>query len=206
MTYTQLASKETVEKIIKNLEENGMSGELVETKADAKTKVLSMIPKGSEVMTMTSVTLTQSGIEEEINTSGKYTSVKQKLQKMNRETDSREMQKIGAAPEWAIGSVHAITENGHVLIASNTGSQLPAYVYGAEHVIWVVSTKKIVKDLEDGMNRISEYILPLESARARKAYGLPEDWHSNISKLLIVNKEVKSGRIHIILVNEDLGF
>src|SRR6185369_4301874 len=161
MTYTQLASKETVEKIIKNLEENGMSGELVETKADAKTKVLSMIPKGSEVMTMTSVTLTQSGIEEEINTSGKYTSVKQKLQKMNRETDSREMQKIGAAPEWAIGSVHAITENGHVLIASNTGSQLPAYVYGAEHVIWVVSTKKIVKDLEDGMNRISEYILPL---------------------------------------------
>ena len=206
MTYTQLASKETVEKIIKNLEENGMSGELVETKADAKTKVLSMIPKGSEVMTMTSVTLTQSGIEEEINTSGKYTSVKQKLQKMNRETDSREMQKIGAAPEWAIGSVHAITENGHVLIASNTGSQLPAYVYGAEHAIWVVSTKKIVKDVEDGMNRISEYILPLESARARKAYGLPEDWHSNISKLLIVNKEVKSGRIHIILVNEDLGF
>jgi len=206
MTYTQLASKETVEKVIQNLKENGISGELVETKADAKTKVLSMIPKGSEVMTMTSVTLTQSGIEEEINTSGKYTSVKQKLQKMNRETDSREMQKIGAAPEWAIGSVHAITENGHILIASNTGSQLPAYVYGAEHVIWVVSTKKIVKDLEDGMNRISEYILPLESARARKAYGLPEDWHSNISKLLIVNKEVKSGRIHIILVNEDLGF
>jgi len=206
MTYTQLASKETVEKVIQNLKENGISGELVETKADAKTKVLSMIPKGSEVMTMTSVTLTQSGIEEEINTSGKYTSVKQKLQKMNRETDSREMQKIGAAPEWAIGSVHAITENGHVLIASNTGSQLPAYVYGAEHVIWVVSTKKIVKDVEDGMNRISEYILPLESARARKAYGLPEDWHSNISKLLIVNKEVKSGRIHIILVNEDLGF
>ena len=206
MTYTQLASKETVEKVIQNLKENGISGELVETKADAKTKVLSMIPRGSEVMTMTSVTLTQSGIEEEINTSGKYTSVKQKLQKMNRETDSREMQKIGAAPEWAIGSVHAITENGHVLIASNTGSQLPAYVYGAEHVIWVVSTKKIVKDLEDGMNRISEYILPLESARARKAYGLPEDWHSNISKLLIVNKEVKSGRIHIILVNEDLGF
>src|SRR5260221_12409124 len=125
---------------------------------------------------------------------------------MNRETDSREEQSLRAAPEWTVGSVHAITENGHVLIASNTGSQLPAYAYGAEHVIWVVSTKKIVKDLQDGMNRISEYILPLESVRARKAYGLAEDWHSNISKLLIVDKEVKPGRIHIILVNESLGF
>jgi hypothetical protein len=206
MDYSQLSPKETIEKVIAALAENGMTAELVETGEDAKEKVLAMIPEKAEVMTMTSVTLTEAGIEEEINTSGKYDSVKQNLNEMNRETDSREMQKIGAAPEWAIGSVHAVTENGHVLVASNTGSQLPAYVYGADHVIWVVSTQKIVKDLEDGMNRISEYILPQESARARKAYGLPEDWHSNISKLLIVNKEVKPGRIHIIFVNEELGF
>jgi L-lactate utilization protein LutC len=206
MDYSQLSPQETIEKVINALNENGMEAELVSSGMQAKTKVLAMIPQKAEVMTMTSITLSQTGIEEELNTSEKYASVKQKLHKMNRETDSREMQKMGAAPEWAIGSVHAITENGHVLIASNTGSQLPAYVYGADHVIWVVSTKKIVKDMEEGMKRISKYILPKESARARKAYGLPEDWHSNISKILIVNKEVKPGRIHIIFVNEDVGF
>lgn len=205
MDYTQLASHETIEKVIAKLAERGISAEVVGSANDAKTKITALIPAEAEVMTMTSVTLSQTGIEEELNTSEKYDSVKQKLNKMNRETDSREMQKLGAAPEWTVGSVHAITEEGNVLIASNTGSQLPAYAYGAEHVIWVVSTKKIVKDVEEGMKRIQEFIVPQETERARKAYNMP-DFNTNVSKLLIVNKEVKPGRIHIIFVNESLGF
>ncbi len=114
------------------------------------------------------------------------------------------MQKLGAAPEYVIGSVHTVTEDGHVLIiASASGSQLPAYVYAAEHVIWVVGTQKIVKNIEEGMKRIYKYVLPLESARAHKAYGVPG---SSVNKLLIVNKEPVPNRITIILVQQPLGF
>jgi len=89
-----------------------------------------------------------------------------------------------------------------VMIASATGSQLPAYVYGSSHVIWIVGSQKIVKDMEEGLKRIYEYVFPLENERAMKAYGMG----SGVNKLLIVNKEVSLGRITIIIVKEKLGF
>lgn len=205
MDFSKIPSAETVNKTIEVLKQNGITAEVVATGEEAKEKVSSLIPKGAEVMTMTSITLEQTGIAEEINNSGNYKSVRKKLETMDRKTQSLEMQRLGAAPEWTIGSVHAVTEDGKVLVASNTGSQLPAYSYGSARVLWVVGTQKIVKDVEEGMKRISEYIVPKESERARKAYNLP-DFNTNISKLLIVNREVNHGRIHIVFVNQELGF
>jgi hypothetical protein len=122
---------------------------------------------------------------------------------MDPKTQQREMIKLGAVPEYMVGSVHAITEGGSVLIASNTGSQLAGYAASAAHVIWVVSTKKIVANVDEGIKRIYEYTYPLEDKRAQEAYG---GMHSNVSKLLIVNREVMPGRTKVILVKEDLGF
>lgn len=202
-TFDQMADTTTVEKTIAALKENGMDAFLVRAGEEAKEKALSLIPEDADVMDMTSVTLTTLGITDVLHHSGKYTSIKNVLSKMDRETDHMEMQRIGAAHEYAIGSVHAITEGGQVLIASNTGSQLPGYVYGASHVIWIVGTQKIVKDTDEGIKRIYDYVLPLEAERARKAYGAPG---SNVSKLLIINKEVRPGRITVIFVGEKLGF
>lgn len=194
-----------IDNVIKNLQTNGFNVVLVQNKEEAKNKVLELIPEKAEVMTMSSVTLQESGITEVLNESGKYNSIKNQLSKMNRETDSLKMQKLGSAPEYAVGSVHAITEDGHIFIASNTGSQLPAYVYGSAYVIWVVGTQKIVKDMNEAVKRIYDYILPKESKRLAEAYGNP-DIKSNVSKLLIINKEIKPDRITIILVKEELGF
>ncbi|HLL60851.1 MAG TPA: LUD domain-containing protein [Candidatus Nitrosocosmicus sp.] len=206
MDYMTLASDEELAKTIESLKANGINAVVTENKEEAKQKVLEMIPKQAEVMTMTSVTLETIGLPDILNESGEYDSVKTKLSGMNRETQSLEMQKLGAAPEWAVGSVHAVTQDGKILIASNTGSQLPAYSYGSMHVIWVVGTQKIVPTVEAAMRRINDYVLPLETVRARKAYGLPEDWNSNVSKLLIVNKEVNPDRINVVFVKEKLGF
>lgn len=201
--WNQLADKNTIDKTIKALQVNGINAKFFETSQEAVKEVFSEIPEGAEIMNMTSLTLDTLGISKEIVESGKYNPVRKKLENMDRVTQSLKMQKIGAAPEWAIGSVHAVTEDGHVLIASNTGSQLPAYVYGSAHVIWVVGAQKIVQNIDEGMKRIYEYVLPLESERAKKAYGVAG---SNVSKVLIVNKEIKPGRITLILVNEVLGF
>jgi L-lactate utilization protein LutC len=205
MDFSKLAPKETVNSVMDTLAKGNMTAYLVETKEEAKNKVLSIIPEGAEVMIMSSVTLEETGIKEAVDGTGKYVSVKNKLAKLNRETDSREMQKIGSSPEWTVGSVHAVTQDGHVVIASNTGSQLPAYAYGAAHVIRVVSTKKIVKNLDEAIKRIQEYIVPQESVRLAAAYNMP-GIQTNMSKLLIVNKELIPNRIHIVFVNEELGF
>src|SRR5258708_6882857 len=109
--WTQIPSQKIINKTIKALTKNGMKAEFVQNKKEAKEKVLSLIPKGVEIMTMTSVTLDAIGIPKIINESRKFNSVRKKFANLNRETDNREMQRLGAAPEWAIGSVHAVTES-----------------------------------------------------------------------------------------------
>lgn len=201
--WIKIPSQKIIRKTAEALRANGIEVFIVENGEEAKKKILELIPQKSEVMTMTSVTLDTIGIPSEINESGKYDSIRKKLNSLDRATQGREMQKLGAAPDWVVGSVHAITHDGKVLVSSNTGSQLSAYVYGSNHVVWVMGAQKIVKDIDEGMQRIYEYTLPLESERVKKAYGMP---HSYISKLLIVNKEVKLGRITTIIVKEVLGF
>lgn len=201
--FSQLADQLAIDRAIESLKANGIEAKFVQTSDEAKKEVLNLIPEKAEVMTMTSVTLDSTGIADEINNSDKFSPVRNKLNTMDRITQGSEMQKLGAAPDWVVGSVHAVTESGNVLIASNTGSQLPAYAYGSANVIWVVGTQKIVKDTEEALKRIYEYVLPLEAERAKKAYGA---LGSNVSKLLIINKEVKAGRITLIFVNQVLGF
>ena len=204
MNYNELASKEIIEKTITALKANNIDAIFVQTGAEAKTKVLEMLPQGAEVMNMTSVTLDAIGVVKEINESGRYNSVKNKLNAMDRATQGSEMRKLGSAPEWAVGSVHAVTEDGKVVIATNTGSQFPAYAYGSGHVIWVVGAQKIVPNLDEATKRIYEYTLPLESVRINKQYNITTG--SFVSKLLIVNREIQPGRTTIIFVNEVLGF
>ena len=203
MDYTKLASNETIQKTIAALKANGIEAMLVSNGAAAKEKLFELLPQGAEVMNMTSVTLETISAAKEIVESGRYNSIRKKFMSMDRKSQGLEMQRLGAAPEWVVGSVHAVTQNGEVMIASNTGSQLPAYAYGSSHVIWVVGAQKIVKDREQGFDRIYTHSLPLEAERAKKAYGVAGSF---VSKILVIAKEVQPNRITMILVNEVLGF
>jgi hypothetical protein len=201
--WNTIASDATIENTIAALKNNGINAIVVATKEDAKAKVMELIPQKSEVMTMTSKTLEETGIDELINTSGEYDGVKPRLYALDRATQGKQMQQMGAASDYAIGSVHAVTEDGKVVIASATGSQIPGYAYGSSHVVFIVGAQKLVKSLDDAMKRIDEYVLPQESERAKKAYGVPG---SVVAKLLIINKEVNPARISMVIVKESLGF
>ena len=194
--FGQLAADERVVKTARALQANNIQAIVVENGQEAKEKVLELIPAGAEVMCMSSVTLDAIGLSE-------LDTVKKQLMAMDRATQGREMRKLGSAPDWTIGSVQAVTEDGQVVMASNSGSQLPAYAYGAGKVIWVVGTQKIVANLDEAFKRIYEYVLPLESERVKVAYGMDK---SNVSKLLVINKEIAPERMTVILVKEKLGF
>lgn len=200
--WSKLAGIAEVESTAAALRDNGMEVFIAEDAAEAKRKSLEIIPDGAEVFALTSKTLDQIGLSEELNTSGRYVSVRNKLNAMDRATQASEMRKLGASPEWAAGSAHAVTYDGKIIVASATGSQLPSYAYGAGHVLFVIGTQKLVKDVDAGFKRIYEYVLPLESERARVAYGVQG---SSVNKILMIQREYP-GRITVILVRERLGF
>ncbi len=204
--WNKLPAKEIVEKTAAALRENGFDVTVVPGAKEAKEAALNLIPEKSEVFVMASATADSIGLSAEIDKSGRYESVRSKLNAMDGKTQGRDMRKLGAGPDVAVGSAHAVTQSGKLLVASLTGSQLPAYTYGAGTVIFVVSTKKIVPGLDEAWDRLVQHVVPQESARARAAYGLPESFNSYPSKVLILNKEVQPGRVKVILMNEDAGF
>ncbi len=200
--YSQIASDEAILKAKSSLEVNGFTVEIVENIKDAHDRVIALIPEGSEVFTATSVTSDKAELTEELNNSGKYISIRNKIMPMRGQVDKViEMKRLGSATDYTVGSVHAVTEDGQVVIASATGSQFPNYVYGANHVIWLVGTQKIVKDLNQALDRIESYAYKLEDARALKAYGI----HSNLSKLLIYRTDPHK-RVTVIFIKESVGF
>ncbi|MGD0331275.1 MAG: LUD domain-containing protein [Nitrososphaeria archaeon] len=184
------------------LRSHGFVVEVVDTVAGARIFVNSILPHDQVIFTATSETIRLSGLYEDINQSGKYQSLRQQLAKMDRKTQFREMVKLGAAPDVVVGSVHAVTEDGRLVVASATGSQLGPYAAGAGRVVWVVGAQKIVPDLETAMRRIETYSYPMEDIRSRQAIGNP----SSISKILIINSEKMPGRATVVLVKEAIGF
>ncbi len=206
--WETLADDATIQKVIDALKENGINAEVVSSSEAAKKRVLELIPEGAEVFNNTSVTLKTISVLDELLNSGKYNSVRKQWEKLDKSKpeDAKQMQQQGAAPDWMLGSVHAVTHDGQVFVASNSGSQLAAYVYGANHVIWVVSTKKIVENEQQAKDRIYQHVLPKESVRAREAYGRPADYQSYVSKLLQINRETRKDRITLLFVKENLGF
>jgi len=146
-------------------------------------------------------TLDTLGLSEAINESSRYHPLRSQLKALDRQTQGREWRKLVSSPEYVVGSVHAVTEQGQVLIASASGSQLASYVFGAGHVIWVVGAQKIVRDLGEGFRRVREYSYPLEHERMHALNGLG----SFVAKILVVEHE-RPGRISVLLVKEALGF
>ncbi len=203
MAYDTVANEAQINTVKQALEANGMSVVIAENAEDAKQTVLDMLPKDAEVLTVTSQTLEALGLNRGINESGDYDAVLPKLMAiMGDPSKKREQRKLGTAPDYVVGSVHALTEDGKALIASATGSQLPAYSYGADQVIWVVGAQKIVKDIDEAYKRLEQHVFPLENERAKKVYGSG----STIAKTLVVNKEARPGRITVVIVREALGF
>jgi L-lactate utilization protein LutC len=200
--FGELATEESINKTKESLEKHGIKVLVVENGEAAKQKALEIIPEGAEIMNMSSVTVDSIGLAKEINESGKFNSVRNKFATMDKVTQGLEMNKLGAAPEWAVGSVHAVTEDGKVVVVSATGSQLSSYAYGSSHVLWIVGSQKIVKDIKEAFERVSDYVFPLENERAMKAYGKG----SGVNKELVINKEVNPGRLTMIIVKEKLGF
>src|SRR2546423_8024985 len=113
-----------VKRTMAALEANGVRVVRASDGAAAKRLVLDLIPDASPVHQGASQTLDVLGITYEIEKSGRYAALRPRIWSMDRETEAREIRRLGAAPEVMLGSVHAVTETGSLLAASMSGSHL----------------------------------------------------------------------------------
>ncbi len=204
MDYTKLASSEAVQKTIKALGENNIEGVAVDTKEEALEKIKELIPEGASVMNGSSRTLEQIGfIDYLMSDEHNWKNLKGAILDEKDEELQAKLRRESVLSDYYLGSVHALSEDGQLVIASNTGSQLPHIVYTSPNLIFVVSAKKITPTLRDALMRLEDHVVPLEDKRIMEAYGV----HTVLSKILIFKKEnpMSSRKIQVIIVNEDLG-
>ena len=204
MTYDQLASPEVVQETISALKERNIEALLVNTKEEALEKIKEMIPAGASVMTGGSTSLNEIGFSDLLVS--KNHSWKNLKDEIVAETDpdkQNELRKQSVLADYFLGSVHAVTKDGEVLVASASGSQIPSYVFTSPNVIWVVGAQKIVSDLNAAFDRVKTYVFPLEDQRMKStgAQG------SIIGRWLVFEREIMPSRkVTLIFVNEKLGF
>jgi hypothetical protein len=200
--FTDPAPAERLERTAAALTAHGFSVEILDDVAAARARIKDLIPEGTSVFTGASETLRLSGIEEDINASGRYDAIRPRVLAMDRATEADDIRRLIASPDVEVGSVAAVTETGSLVIASASGSQLPGYAGGAARAIWIVGAQKVVADLSTALRRVEEHCLPLEDARAQVAYGYP----SAVNRLLILNAEFLPGRGTVLLLREAIGF
>jgi LUD domain len=201
-SFAEPATAPRLERAAAALAAHGFTVEILDDAAAARVRIKDLIPAGASVFTGASETLRLAGIEEDIDAGGRYDAIRARGQAMNRATQLAEIWRLMSTPDVIMGSVHAVTETGSLVIASASGSQLPGYAGGSLRAIWVVGAQKVVPDLSSALRRVEEHCLPLESDRAMNVYGKP----SAINRLLILNAEPQPGRGIVLLLREAIGF
>ncbi len=199
--YSKEASEEVIQRVAAKLRERNIDVVVVDNGDQARQAVLERIPNGAEVHSGKSKTLEDAGVFQALQEPGRYDFLRERYLKMDRRSQAGEIRRLIAAPDYMLGSVSAVTDDGVLVATSATGSQLGPYVAGGGRVILVVGSQKIVPDLETALKRIREHIFQWEDERVRERLGVG----TIVGKILIIEREWVAGRMTVILVRQPIG-
>lgn len=204
MDYTKIVEDSVIKKTVEALKARNVHAIIVDTKEEALEEIKKLIPKGASVMNGSSATLNEIGFVDYLK-SGKHGWDNVHADIVNEKDPAKQsrLRKESVLSDYFLGSVHAITEKGQLLVASASGSQIPSYAFTSDNVIWVAGANKIVPDREAGFKRIEDHVFPLENKRMQ-GVGYPG---SVIARVLIIEREIMPNRhLTLIIVKEKLGF
>ena len=204
MDYKTIPDAARVEAVAAALRANGFETHVVANGADALELAKTLVPAGSSVMNGTSTTLQEIGFVEYLK-GGEHPWRNLHAEVLAEQDPEKqaELRRYSVVSDAYFGSVHAITDDGRLVIASASGSQLPHIAYTSQIVVLVASTNKIAGTMPEALKRLREHVVPLEDERM-KSIGAPG---TVLSKILSFDRHPGWGRsIHVILVNEQHGF
>ena len=196
------------EQIIKGLESRNMTGYYAKSKEEALKMALDLIPEGSRVTKGGSMSVVEIGLEDAVK-NGNYEYCDRAAMK-----DKREAELFAYSADVYLGSVNAITEDGVLVNSDGNSNRVSAYAYGPEKLVLIVGLNKVASDADAAMKRARNEAATINAQR----FGLSTpcsktgrcmDCKSpdNICcQLLITRFSKHKDRIHVILVNENLGF
>ncbi len=198
--FAKLPRRDAIERTAEALRARNFEVLVVDGRDEARDVAMRLIPEGSEVGQGASETMERIGVTQALR-DGRHTPIRDITRTMDRATQGKEIRKLSAAPDVQVNSAHVVTEDGLIVIASNTGSQLGPIASGAGKVILVIGAQKIVADFDEAMRRLYEYNLPLEDYKFQHDFGR----RSAVRKMLILDGEFIPGRTTVILVREPVG-
>ncbi len=203
--FSVIPSDESINKTVEGLKSRNIEAEIVHDGRAALARIKELIPTNASVMNGSSRTLEQIGFVEYLKSgTHPWNNLHEAILNETDPVKKSQLRKQAALSDYYLGSVHAITESGEMVIASNTGSQLPHIVFTSKNLVFVVSARKITSDLVQAFQRIRAHVIPLEDENMKQKYGSGTSWN----KTVIFHRENPNmGRsVRVILVKEALGF
>ena len=195
------ASEGQLETLAEKLRARNFEVLVVDDGEQARAEVLKRIPEGVSIHSGKSKTLEDAGIFAALMENDGYDFIRKRTQKMDRVAQRDEIRRLWAAPDIMLGSAHAVTEDGQIVITSASGSQIGPIASGAGKLILVIGSQKIVPDLDTAFRRIKDHVFPYEDARLREQMGVG----TKIARTLIIDEDFMSGRTTVILVRQPIG-
>jgi len=196
------------QKVIKGLESRNMSGYYASNREEALQLALSLIPEGSSVTMGGAMSAHEIGLVEALK-AGDY-------QFIDRDaySDKRAAMLMAYDADVFLSSANAITEDGVMVNIDGNSNRVSAIAQGPKKVIFIVGMNKVCDDLDGAMKRARNVAAPINAQR----FGLSTPCAKTgacfdckspdtiCCQFLITRFSKHNGRIHVILVNDNLGF
>lgn len=205
------ARRTTAERIIKKLAIRNMTGHYRDTAAEAVELARGLVEPGQSVTWGGSVSFSESGIKAALEADG-HCMIDHSQAATPEEQDAMWREQVGA--DWFFMGTNAITLDGELINIDGNANRLALLLHGPKHVCVIAGMNKVVTDVESGLKRIRTVTCPLNAARLHtgtpcELAGVCSNCHAEkcmCCQEVITRHSRHDGRIHVILVGEDLGF
>ena len=202
--YAALAAK-----VIKGLESRNMSGYYAATAEEAKEKALELIGKGSTVNMGGCQSVRDIGLFDVLSNSEEYNFIDR-----DKYEDRRVPILMAYDADVFLASANAITEDGVIVNVDGNSNRVSAIAQGPRKVVFVVGMNKVRPDLDSALDRARNVAAPINAQRFGLSTpcsktGACADCKSPDTiccQILITRFSRHAGRIHVVLVNDALGF
>lgn len=215
-----------IDEVQKNLKNNNIDSCFVKSKKELIDLFISLVEKQATIFTGGSSTLFETGLIEFLRNSKDYQFYDRYASNLSS-VEKEEMNRAAFSGDYFLCSANAITRNGEIYQVDNLGNRLSAMIYGPKKVILVVGTNKIVDNVKEAIERVKTIAAPKNSLRhGNKTYcanhgkcfksnidedslmtvpsGSCKDTICSISAVFA--RQLIPGRIHVIFVDENLGY
>lgn len=201
-----------IKRTMESLEKNNISAYRVENEEEALQKIGELIPEGSTIGIGGSMTLFEIGAIDFIR-KGNY-NVLDRYKEGLTPAEMKEIFRKGFFADAFLTSSNAVTENGELYNVDGNGNRVAAMLYGPDKVIVVVGINKLVKDIDEAVLRVEETAAPANNKRLNKTNPCTKTGHCMdcssegriCNEYTVIRRQGAKGRIHVIIVNKELGY